>query len=82
MGRGSGPAKKGDNDQHRFRPPDDTKIQNRNGIFYQGVGMKCEGFVNSFISTEKNNDVFHPVERLTRDNIENTSQHFTTLNHS
>jgi len=54
------------------------KIQNRNGIFYQGVGMKCEGFVNSFISTEKNNEVNPHVNSLTRDNIGNPSQPLTT----
>jgi len=54
------------------------KIQNRDANFYQGVGLKCGGFVEGLGSASKKTMFSDTVDTLTRENIENPPQPSTT----
>lgn len=53
------------------------KIKNRDGAFYQGVGLKCDGFVTGFETSITENEVDENIIHAREDNIENaiTTRH-------
>lgn len=54
------------------------KVHDRAGTFYQGVGLKCDGFVTGFEANDKNPNVFSNFISHVGNNTENTSQPVTT----